>query len=311
MQSRKNNIFRWMLLAILTSCTGSGAGSDPLSSEETSLRSSTDAVETARTVAEDSSVLGLTAVVAASNQTGRLTTTGTFTESGGSWTYDQTPSDRMVIRFQDGTSVEFEFETIEGIDTSSVENFLNSTHRLDFTVSSEDDGTVRVYSEKHVQDRLVNLAGSLRINERDYEVDLELVGWEYFDNDSSGMQYDNEYTATGTVTGGDYLLTVDEQWEYVIVSVDGSSSSASTKVLNSRLVAGGQDYQWDNCTLQKAFSDGQPGDPDHWQATGGLRRDGEAHGFCDLYGTAHSVGFAVYINNEATILEEWMLPTQD
>jgi hypothetical protein len=278
------------------------------------LRGSFSAADAAKSIVTQSSNVGLFAVSAASTSAGRLVTTGTFTQSGESWRYASEPTDRLILEFSNGQSIEYQFETIEGVDTSSAENFIASNHRLTYQVASAEYGTLRIDSARSGQNRQVEIDGTLRFDELRYTIDLALVSWDYFENDSSGMEYQDEYVVSGTVSGEDYQLTVDETWSFLLVSsVDSSSESTktssvsnATKIMNSRLQAGGVDYQWNNCRIQKAFRDGKPGEMDYWQGQGGLLRNGEQYGDCGWWETPYSVGFALYTAEGEIVLEEWM-----
>lgn len=272
------------------------------------LLSSYSAPETARTIATQGTRTGLYAVAVAS-QSGRLATTGTFTESAHGWTYTAQPSDRMVIAPSDGQRVEYIFETIEGSDPSSVDNFLDSDHRLVFQISSEAHGTLAIQSARVGQDRQMQISGELNVSGKVYAVELNHTGREYSENDSTGMEYQGEHRATGTIQGENYLLTIDEQWYFDMISLPGeSASSNSTKFINSGLALDGENYQWESCRLQKSFRGGQPSESDYWQGSGGLWRNGEPHGECGFYSTEFMVGFALYMDNAELVLEEWVLP---
>lgn len=278
---------------------------------ELALLTSYSAPQTARTIATEGSRRGLEAVAVAS-QSGRLVTTGTFTESAQGWTYDAQPSDRMVIVTSDDLRVEYIFEIIEGSDTSSVDNFLYSDHRLVFEISSEAYGTLAIQSARVGQDRQMQINGVLNVSEKAYTVDINITGRDYFENDSSGMEYQDEHHTNGTIQGENYLLTIDDHWYFDMISLPGESAiSDSTNIINSGLALNDENYQWDNCKLQKSFAGGQPSQSDYWQGSGGLRRNGEPYGQCGFYGTEFTVGFALYTDNAELVLEEWILPGKE
>ncbi len=82
----------------------------------------------------------------ASEIVGTATITGTLTQDVNNyWTYSSSPSDKLVLTYSDGSSLEFNFAVITGYDEGEVDDFKNS-HTMDFTCYIKDYLSLRIES---------------------------------------------------------------------------------------------------------------------------------------------------------------------
>jgi len=90
--------------------------------------------------------LSIDAVWLASEIVGTATITGTLTQDVNNyWTYSSSPSDKLVLTYSDGSSLEFNFAVITGYDEGEVDDFKNS-HTMDFTCYIKDYLSLRIES---------------------------------------------------------------------------------------------------------------------------------------------------------------------
>jgi hypothetical protein len=313
------------MLALVAGCSGNEPGKEktrsetPGSSEPTTevspqaapVRASHQAPEKVLTAGLQSGTLGIQAVYAASYQNGgTLVMTGTVKQATGAWSAQ--PSDKLVIELTDGKKLELEFHAApQGNLINGPDAFWNGDHIVDYTAHLDGVGDVR-YTKSQVGRQYQGTAKGTYIDKDvTYDVDLKNVGSTYFDNDSTGTEYQNDHQTTGTVKTESLELTVSETWHYRSITVKGKTDSEASRKVASQLKAGEDSYVWSDVLMQKSFKDGKPSQLDtYWKATGHVLKNGEVYGEYQLkpqaIGTSGGfVSFVLVLPGETIELEKW------
>ena len=264
-------------------------------------------------VGEQSSEVGVSAVFLASQSQGglQLITTGTLTEQGQTWSYSPIPNDRLLVRFQSGTNLDFYITRMEGSFAGDAANFLQQSHAFDYRVVNPGlaDLTVTSVIPAATADFQATLRGSLVWSNAAYQIDLALSGTYRFDN-SVGYSLLDDHRITGSITASNLSLTVDQRRRYEFIANDGHSASSEEYWNNNTLQSGADRYQWNNARRQKSFKDGKPSSLDtYWQATGGVLKNGQPYGVYQMKSDSSLgvVKFLLVLPNEALELESWVV----
>ena len=209
-------------------------------------------------------------------------TTGTLRQSGQRFTYERAPTDRLVIVLADGRRFELFVDDLRGNLQAGAEGFFGGDHAITFRITEGDRADLRVTSTKLGQNQEASAQGRIQIGEIGATVDLRYAGRTYFENDSTGAEYDDQYRVTGTVVTDTYSLNVDESWHFVLVSstgARGATASSATRTIASRATIGGAEYVWQNVVMKKAFRNGTPNEIDtFWAAEGEIFENGRPYG---------------------------------
>lgn len=221
-----------------------------------------------------------TAVSAASLAQGgtSVVTTGTLTQQGATWSYAAEPTDRLVVDNDGLPDAELWVHTVQG-DFTSVDDFLDHSHDLDFDVVIPDVVDARLHSVRNGGQIASTTVGSFVHDSVRYDLDVMIQGSDTFESDSSGVSSKIETRTTGTITRSGYALVIDESWAFELVSIDGDSVQTGVRNVASTLDLDGSRYAWIGVVTQTVFDNGKPTDLDgFWRANGEVRRDGEAWG---------------------------------
>ena len=208
---------------------------------------------------------------------GQVVTTGTLTQQGQAFAYVATPSDRLVVEFGDGTTIDFWIEEISG-DSTSAAAFLNNDHLLEYRVAVEGKIDMTFESRRQGGSLGAGAVGSYVYEGAEYDVDLSMAGTYYFESDSTGTHFRDEHRTTGSVTGTGYDLDVDETWYFELVTSNGGSAQAASRTVSNSLQLGNDTFDWVDVATKKSFSNGKPSQVDtYWDATGEILRNGESY----------------------------------
>lgn len=235
-------------------------------------RLGTDGEALARTAA--------TAVSAASLAQGgtSVVTTGTLTQQGATWTYAAQPTDRLVIDNDGLPDAELWVHTVQG-DFTSVDDFLDHSHDLDFDVVIADVVDARLHSVRSGGQIASTAVGSFVHEGVRYDLDVAIQGSDYFESDSSGVYSTIDTRTTGTITRDGFALAIDETWAFELVSSGGAPVQSGVRNVASTLDLEGARYQWIGVVTQTVFDGGKPTDLDgFWRADGEVRKDGAPWG---------------------------------
>jgi hypothetical protein len=270
-----------LLLPIVIACGGEDRGGDDATTPTARMR---EPLASAHLVPDRASSDGLAAAnltveaaLAASLRAGgtRLVTTGTIDSNG--WKAE--PSDRLVVIYE-GRTFTVRVSAMNGVFTST-DDFFSSNHLLEAMIAS-DGIEIAVRSERNGGVRRAAARGRMAIDEVWYTFDLTSNGSEYFEHDTTGVDYQEEHRLQGSVDFEGAHLDVDESWRFHLVSSSGPGGAAvsnAIRTIGNRLQAGGHTYEWSGVRTQKAFRDGRPSEVDsYWGAAGSVLRDGQPYG---------------------------------
>ena len=153
-------------------------------------------------------------------------TTGTLTQNvNNNWTYSATPTDKLILTYSDGSSIEFKFDVITGYDEGDEDNFKNS-HTMDFTTYIKDYIDLRIestatpnsdktYFVNKVSGTYINFGESFAVNiEHSYDT-YYLVG-----SSISTAEFNDLVSGTVTSSSKAYQL-----WDKYYVSLGHNSDS--------------------------------------------------------------------------------------
>ena len=253
---------------------------DPAADAEDSVVASHNLGSVITTEGQSSANIAVEGVFMASQAAGlgEPVTTGTLTQQGQGFAYAGAPSDRLVVEFSDGTTIDFWIEEISG-DSTSAAAFLNNDHVLEYRVAV--DGKIDMTFESRRQGGALGAGavGSYVYEDVEYDIDLAMAGTYYFESDSTGTHFRDEHRTTGSVTASGYDLDVDETWYFELVTSGGGSAQAASRTVSNSLQLGDDTFDWVDVATKKSFSNGKPSQIDtYWDATGDILRNGEAYG---------------------------------
>lgn len=253
-------------------------------------------------------------VGAAWQQTGQLVTTGTVT-----WlsvdvaTWQPSPADRLVVINPQQGRAEY---TVRSIQSTTPERFFQGNWQLEFGVSVAERFVLDL-SARSINGSFQSAAtGTLHSPRGPVTVNLSSTGTTFFETDSTGSEYRNQYRLVGRLERGATRRDVDENWSFQMVTSRSnnktSSATLAVRVDNGSLVHEGQNYRWNDCRTAKAFTDGKPSQASSWSARcNALTREGVPFGQYRVdvrqFGQAGgSIGFVADLADGTTIeLERW------
>lgn len=260
------------------------------------------------------------AVYFASKMSGRLVTVGTLTQYApdlNSFNYTAEPSDKLVIKFMNGFSMEYRIQDLRGDLSGDAMNFLNRDHALAFQVSIPQLANLLIQSQQYNGQRGCLIKGSVKFQNTDYDIDMGGRGEYHFNSDSTGMEYRLSLQLTGSIQDKthSYNTSVNDTYSHNFVYSRGGNSGQGTSaanvvyVKNSSLNTGKSTYRLDQVQIRKNFKNGKPHDSSYWHASGSLKRDEMEVGRFQLGTTAgQSVDIVLhYGQNQELVLERWPL----
>lgn len=222
---------------------------------------------------------------------GVLTLTGTVTESAGApngFTYAADPNDRMVIQFADGTRVEAVFAAFEGFFDGTYEDFVDSHSNLDFTVVVAGQVNLHIRSASGPASSPTRgaglspaaatsferaISGTYAANGETVTVNLTHAGNRNFEVDGQFLDYLSEEGTIGTIAAPSGQITVNEGYRYTLVRFDNFVENV-TRASLSKVVVGGETYEFVDGFVRKAYRNNLVTDTDFWVARGSLLKNG-------------------------------------
>ncbi|MFT3712839.1 MAG: hypothetical protein QM817_34740 [Archangium sp.] len=200
--------------------------------------------------------------------TGMVQTTGTVTwASIDTATWQAGPADRLVVVNPQGGRAEFQVRVVQ---TDNPNEFFRGNWALDFHVTVANKFDLDLTGQSTQGSFTGSGRGTVTVDGVVNQVDVRSVGTTYFESDSTGSEYRNQYRLTGTLSRGIVTRQVDEQWTFRMVTsrLNGRTSSASdaVRVDSGSLRIGADEYRWTNCRTAKAFTDGKPSQESFWSA---------------------------------------------
>lgn len=199
-------------------------------------------------ISDNAISLSIDAAWLASEITGQTTITGTLTQDAQSnWGYTASPSDKLVVIFNDGSSIEFKFTKIEGYVNGDADDFKES-HSMDFTAFSPNYIDVRIVSDIGPVDSdtkwLNTITGSMIINGNIHTVNITDQGSKNSDIGSGFAFFNKDETVTGTSSSAVSSYQLNDRFH---VSIGHNSNigfyNKSTQLWkNSSAATGGTTY---------------------------------------------------------------------
>ncbi len=218
------------------------------------------------------------AVVLASRLQGASTwiTTGTLTQYAPTLTsfrYDASPTDRLIVTFLSGQSMQYIFRDFQGEYTGEGDNFLSKDHRIIWEEKFEPASSLEMGSAQLQGTREGYIKGNAVVAGEPYRFDVTLSGTYHFSNDRSGSEYRAKQTMRGIVETQTQLIFLNENIDGEIVSAQNPNASTSIVSRSSRLVASrlqmGDTIYEASARIQKVFKEGKPSENTYWQGTTG------------------------------------------
>ncbi len=259
---------------------------------------------------EDAVSLGTQAVFLASELNGgqTLITTGTLTQTGNTFTYSATPTDRLRVVFTNGSTMEFIISAMNGDFSGDEDWFLQNDHQFVLQViipGSMDVQISTVFSGGSLQN---TLNGTMTIEGVTYQANITEAGTVQFSINGSLAMFDRIEALTGSITGPDFSMTVNNHhWYYSIYNANDTSFAVNrTRDYNSTWNIGGVNYGAQNIRIKTALLNGWANDLNYWEAYGTIVENGVVIGQVD-WGINPSNNMAeVWIDyaNERVVLEQ-------
>lgn len=199
-------------------------------------------------ISDNTISLSIDAAWLASELTGQTTLTGTLTQNAqGNWVYTASPSDKLVVIFNDGSSIEFKYAKIEGYVDGDADDFKES-HSMDFTAYSPNYIDVRIVSDIGYVDGntewLNIIAGSMNINGNSHTVNITHQGSKNSEIGSGFAFFNKNELITGTSSSAVSSYQINDQFNVSIAhnSNIGFYNKSSQFWKNSSVAAGGIAY---------------------------------------------------------------------
>jgi hypothetical protein len=289
--------------ALVTIVEGQGGTT---TDEEVLCQQTFGAAYEAGDLGKEALALGAEAVWGATEANNDIPTfTGTLTETGpGSdvWTYSPTPTDRLVVVFYGGPTIEYVFTAFDGYAEGTWEDFLLS-HTVDFTVFQSGAMDLRIQS---TTGPTVAGAGAPVHRPTGYEVewDRSITGTAAYEGENVTLNLTHTGTENGTVDWNWADYEYQEQYAGTVTSATSSTNvsesswsslihdgSQGRTIINKQLwnnssaTLGGSTYQYQSAHVAWA-SMGVLGetvgfvviDQEYWVAEGTMLKDGALFG---------------------------------
>jgi len=192
--------------------------------------------------------LSIDAAWLASEINNQTTLTGTLSQNAqGNWGYSSSPSDKLVVVFNDGSSIEFKFAKIEGYVDGDADDFKDS-HSMDFTAYSPNYVNVRIVSNIGTVNENIEwqnvITGNMIINGNDHTVNITHQGWKYSEigNGFAFFKKDDLVTGTSSSAVSSYQINDRVYVEIGHNSNDGLYNKSTQFWKNSSLTTGSTKY---------------------------------------------------------------------
>ena len=233
-------------------------------------------------LAEELLTMTAQAIEVASVESGgaQLVTSGTVVQVGQSFTYQATPTDRLVIRYSNGIIFNLFIDQIQG-NFGSVDQFFDQNHILSVRAQSEDRLNLTVSSEKSDQGAQASVRGDVIMEQISYQMNL-LRETSYDDGvDAESAERETEEQLTGTITSLNFDAQINESTRYKLVIFDHAIENIS-RTINNTWVSHGVQYTLQQVKLRYETRDGWANPSDYWIAEGNLIKNGQVIGQVNL-----------------------------
>ncbi|VAX22249.1 hypothetical protein MNBD_IGNAVI01-1606 [hydrothermal vent metagenome] len=209
----------------------------------------------ATSISDNTISLSIDAAWLASELTGQTTITGTLTQDAqGNWGYTASPSDKLVVVFNDGSSIEFKFTKIEGYVDGDANDFKES-HSMDFTAYSSNYINVRIISNIGPVDSNTEwqnvITGNMIVNGNNHTVNITHEGWKYSEIGNGYAFFKKNELITGTSSSAVSSYQLNDRY-YVSIAHNsnvGFYNKDTQFWKNSSLTTGGTTYAFQNVNV--------------------------------------------------------------
>ncbi|MFN8547395.1 MAG: hypothetical protein U0527_05335 [Candidatus Eisenbacteria bacterium] len=125
-----------------------------------------------------------------------------------------------------------------------------------------------------------HLTGTRILTGVTYTVDLTLSGTLFFEVDGQFAQLDRRDFVNGSVSGGGVAATLNESSRGIVITNAGESRTVqnSFRNLNDTLTVGGDNFALSQIAIQTELTNGRIAEPEFWQASGSLVKNGATIG---------------------------------
>jgi hypothetical protein len=267
--------------------------------------------ETARQGAEDAAELAAEAVWTASLLNGNtLITTGTLTQVAANsthFTYSASPSDKLLVKFANGNSLEFVITTMNGDFSNDAQTFLQNDHHFAFSIVIVDNMNLQISSLQSGGAIQASVKGQVLYEGVNYSVDMVEQGTYTSTVDVGSAEYERTKQTTGNITANDFALTINESYRYKSIYVDNFVENVDRQI-NNTWTQGGNSYAFTNVRIRKAFFNAKPSELDsYWIAQGVLTENGQQIG--QIGASVENLKLQIWLQlpNEKVILEEYIM----
>ncbi|GIW26130.1 hypothetical protein [Meiothermus sp.] len=206
------------------------------------------------------------------------TLTGTLTQTGNTFTYSATPTNRLRVVWSDGVFYEFVITQFQGSLSSGAQAFYKGNHLLQYTASLDPDGemgpvNLSLRSERQGANLSVSLVGSATFEGQAHTLNLNYAQVVLSDFGPGSIDFRHQDTLQGSLSGPSLQVQVNETYDFRLVG-SGSLVMQTIRTLNNTWSEGGQSFRLQNGLIKRVFRDGNPIEPDFWTASGDLLRGG-------------------------------------
>lgn len=279
-------------------------------------------------ISDDAISLVVDAVWGASDLAGQTVLTGTLSQSSqDNWSYTASPSDKLVVVYQDGSSVEFKFTTINGY-VDGDENDFKESHSMDFTTYINNYINIRIISNTGLVDNKTQwqrtITGNIILDSENQSVNIQHNGDRKNEiGNGFAFQYVNE-TVEGTSSSGLASYSINDQFHRAIAhdSNAGIFNKDTQFWKNSSVITGGITYAFQGMNVfyvggTTLFANAEKGiynqvvNDYQWSAIGTLLKNNQFYSnivFCDTpINSTYGPNLIAKLNSGGDIILHYLL----
>ncbi len=176
--------------------------------------------------------------------------TGTFSQDvNNNWSYSASPTDKFILAFNDGTSIEYKFTTFNGYMDEGAEDFLES-HSIDFTVFVNNYLNLRIVSTANPNSDktyyLKKITGTIIYDGETNTLNLEHSSDTFYEigNGFAFAKYNDLVTGSSTTATKSYALNDQYYVSLAHNSNAGQFVKNTQRWSNSTVGIGGSSYSF-------------------------------------------------------------------
>ncbi|AWR85635.1 hypothetical protein [Meiothermus taiwanensis] len=214
--------------------------------------------------------------LARSKSQNAATLTGTLTQSGNTFTYSSTPTDRLRVVWSDGVVYEFVITQFQGNLAGGATAFYKGNHLLQYSAQLKPDNemgpvNLSLRSQRQGSTLSVSLGGTAVFDGQTHTLNLNYAQQVLSDFGPGSILFHHQDTLQGSLQGPSFQIQVNETYDFRLVGSD-SLVMQTIRTLNNAWSEGGQQFRLQNGLIKRVFRDGNPIELDFWTAEGDLLR---------------------------------------